>query len=61
MLSDNFVWVDIKLYLLLGIEYNEIGNAITGGNVDINNYEYKIINIVIQLSLSYSVINTFSS
>ena len=47
MLLNNFVWGDIKLYLLLGIEYNENSSVITGGNVGINNHEYKII-IVIQ-------------
>ena len=64
MLSNNkFVWGDIKLYLLLGIEYNEINNAITGGDVGINNYEYKKIFVSNSKSIhkSYSVINTLGS
>lgn len=46
MLSNNFAWGDIKLYLLLGIEYNENSHVITGGNEGINNYEYKIIKVI---------------
>ena len=46
MLSNNFVWGDIKLYLLLGTNYNENSSVITGGNVGINNHEYKIITVI---------------